>query len=79
MPAHWREWEKAKRDIKSEAAAKSSVVDEALTILRGAQEASKEDAGMMRCPVCGGVKFKTLNKGAQWACRSCGKLIERAS
>ena len=77
MSAHWKEWEKAKKDIKSETAAKSSAVDEALNILRGAQKASKQDADVMRCPVCGGVKFKTLNKGTQWACRSCGELIKQ--
>ncbi|MBI4298303.1 MAG: hypothetical protein HY666_00895 [Chloroflexi bacterium] len=75
MPAHWREWEQAKKDIKTETALKSSVVDEALSILRGAQKASKGDPNIRRCPVCGGVKFKTLAKGIQWACRSCGEII----
>ena len=79
MPARWKEWEKAKKDIKTETALKSSVVDEALGILRGAQKASKEDPNLMRCPVCGGVKFKTLSKGAQWACRSCGEIVTRGS
>jgi rubrerythrin len=79
MPAHWKDWEKAKKDIKEEAASKASAVDEALTILRGAQKASKDNPVAMRCPVCGGVKFKTLNKGTQWVCRSCGAPITRPS
>ena len=77
MPAHWKEWEKAKKDIKTETVLKSSAVDEALSILRGAQKSSKEDPNVMRCPICGGVKFKTLSKGTQWACRSCGEVISR--
>ncbi len=75
MPAHWKEWEKAKKDIKEDAAAKGSAVDQALGILRGAQEASKKGSNVRRCSVCGGVKFKTLNKGAQYSCRSCGKVM----
>ncbi len=77
MPAHWKEWEQAKKDIKTETALKSDAVDEALSILRGAQKASKDDPNVMRCPVCGGAKFKTLGKGTQWACRSCGEVIRK--
>ncbi len=79
MPAHWQEWEKAKEDIKTEVKDKNLAVDEALKILRGVQKVSKQDPNVMRCPTCGGVKFKTQNKGAQWACRSCGKVIQKAS
>ena len=49
MPAHWKEWEKAKKDIKTETALKSSAVHEALSILRGAQKASQEDPNVTRC------------------------------
>lgn len=79
MPAHWKDWEQAKKDIKAEKALKRSAVDEALRVLRGAQKASKTDPKVMRCPVCGGVKFKTLSKGTQWACRSCGEVTRKDS
>lgn len=77
MPARWKEWEQAKKDIKTESALKSFAVDEALSILHSAQKASKkkDETNVMRCPGCGGVKFKTLVKGTQWACRSCGEVI----
>ena len=74
MPAHWKDWEKAKKDIATEERLKRSAVDEALRVVRGAHKASKEEPAGMRCPVCGGVKFKTMSKGTQWACRSCGQV-----
>jgi ribosomal protein L37AE/L43A len=77
MPAHWKDWENAKRDVKEAAATKRSAVDEALSIVRGAQKASREDPNTMRCPACGGVKFKTVSKGLQWACRSCGTVVAK--
>lgn len=77
MPAHWQQWEKAKREIKQETAAKSSAVDEATSVLRSAQQASKADPNAMRCPACGGMKFKTREKGKLLACRACGMQIER--
>ena len=79
MPAHWKEWEKAKKDIKTETALKSAAVGEALSILRGAEKASREDPNVRWCPVCGGVRLKTLSKGMQWACRSCGEVIRKNS
>ena len=78
MPARWKEWEKAKQEIKTEAALKGAAVDEALGILRGAQKASRENPNVMRCPGCGGVKFKTLQKGTEWACRSCGRVVRKS-
>ena len=77
MPAHWKDWEKAKKEIKAEEELKRSAVDEALRVVRGAQKASKEAPNAMRCPVCGGVKFKTLSKGARWVCRSCGEITSK--
>ncbi len=77
MPGHWKEWEKAKKDIRTEGAAKRSAVDEALSILRGAQSASKDNPNVTRCSVCGGVKFKTREKGRQWVCRSCGQVMQK--
>jgi len=78
VPGHWKEWEKAKKDIRTDDAAKSLAVDEALSILRGAQTASKDNPNAMRCSVCGGVKFKTREKGKQWVCRSCGQVMQKS-
>ena len=77
MPAHWKEWEAAKKDIARAPASRRAAVDEAMSILRGAQQASK-DPNAMRCSRCGGVKFKTLSKGTEWACRSCGEVIRKS-
>lgn len=75
MPAHWKEWDKAKKDLKDDATARRSVLDEALSIVSSVNKATKKNPDAMRCPMCGGVKFKTQNKGAQWACRKCGHVI----
>ena len=77
MPARWKEWEKAKKDMKEEAASKGAAINQAQDILRGAQKASLDNPNLMRCPACGGVKFKTLSKGTQWACRSCGEVLNK--
>ena len=77
MAAHWKDWEKAKKDIKETTALKRSAVDDALSIVRGAQEASRQNPNAMRCPGCGGTEFKTVSKGVQWACRSCGKVVSK--
>ena len=77
MPARWQEWNKAKKEMETEKAVKRSAVNEALGIVRGAQKASKENPNTMRCPMCGGVKFKTVSKGTQWSCRSCGKIVNK--
>ncbi len=77
MSTHWKDWEKAKKDLKGSAAAKRSAVDDALSVIRGAQKASKDNPNAMRCPKCGGVKFKTLTKGEKWACRACGETVTR--
>ena len=79
MPARWQEWNKAKKDMATEKELKRSALDEATSIVRGAQKASKDDPNAMRCPVCGGGKFKTVSKGSQWACRSCGELVNKKS
>ena len=79
MPARWQEWNKAKQDMAQEKSAKKSAVDEALSIVRGTQKVAKDDPNALRCPVCGGMKFKTRNKGAEWACRSCGKVIQKGA
>ncbi|MBM3943896.1 MAG: hypothetical protein FJ317_00195 [SAR202 cluster bacterium] len=76
MPAHWQEWDKAKKELKSDAKARGSALDEALRIVNSAQKAAK-NPGAMRCPACGGMKFKTQNKGTQWACRLCGHVVKR--
>ncbi len=77
MPAHWKDWENAKKDIRETTATKRSAVDDALSIVRGAQKASRENPNAMRCPACGGMKFKTVSKGMQWACRSCGEVVTK--
>ncbi len=77
MPAHWQQWEKAKREIKEDNAAKGSAVDEALGVLRSAQQVSKDNPNAMRCPACGGMKFKTTEKGKTLACRNCGMQVQR--
>ena len=77
VPGHWKEWEQAKKDIKEDAAARGSAVDQALSVLRGAQKVSKENPNTMRCSVCGSVKFKTREKGKVFACRSCGQILRK--
>lgn len=77
MPGHWEEWERAKKEIKEDTAARGSAVDQALGILRGAQQVSKENPDTLRCSVCGGVKFKTREKGRIFVCRSCGKVMQK--
>jgi len=77
MPAHWKDWEKAQKDVKETAATAKSAIDDALSIVRGAQKASKADPNAMRCPVCGGMKFKTVSKGTKWACRACGEVVTK--
>lgn len=79
MPAHWQEWEKAKKEMKAAPASRKAAVDEALSILRGAQQAKREDPAALRCPRCGGVKFKTVSKGTEWACRACGDVVRKES
>ncbi|MBM3935320.1 MAG: hypothetical protein FJ319_13675 [SAR202 cluster bacterium] len=79
MPARWQEWEKAKKEIKEDATARSSAVDEALGVLRSSQKAAKEDPNALRCPICGGMKFKTREKGKTLVCRSCGMQVQNSA
>ncbi len=79
MPAHWKEWEKAKREIKQDKIARASAVDEALGILSSNQKVLKDDPNAVRCTTCGGMKFKTREKGRVFVCRNCGTVMERGA
>lgn len=77
MPSRWKEWEKAKKDVKSDSVAKPEAVSEAVRIVQSAQRVAKSNPGSIRCSQCGGVKFKTIRKNTEWSCRSCGHIFTR--
>ena len=75
MPSRWQEWEKGKKEVKTDPMARKGAVNDALKILQQAQRASRSDPDARVCPQCGGKKFKTVRKGQEWVCRSCGKSL----
>ncbi len=75
MPSRWQEWEKGKKEARTDAPARKGAVLDALKIVQQAQKASRADPDARVCPGCGGKKFKTVRKGVEWVCRSCGRTL----